>query len=136
MTHWRLFYHLVWSTKDREPLITQTRQTIIDRSINVYSEEAGAKIHAIGMMADHVHVVISIPPSVAISDLVRRFKGGSTHAIGEHEGARTFRWQPQFGIYSFDEARLESVVDYVRNQQRHHAEDKLRPNLEITSMPR
>jgi putative transposase len=136
MTYWQTFYHLVWSTKNREPLISSDRAAIVESSVRIYASKVDATIHAIGMMPDHVHVAISIPPRVAVSDLVQKFKGGSSHLIGEREGTRTFSWQPQFGVFSFDEGRLASVVDYIHNQRQHHESGKLRPKLEITGRPR
>lgn len=136
MTYWKTFYHLVWATKNREPLITTERALIVASSIQIYTSKVDATIHAIGMMPDHIHIAISIPPNVAVSDLVQKFKGGSSHLVGEREGTRVFRWQPKFGPFSFDEGRLASVVDYIHNQHHHHVSGQLRPRLEITELPR
>jgi len=136
MTYWRTFYHIVWATKDREPVVLPEFESIIETSVRTYCAQSGSIFHAIGIMPDHVHVVTSIPPSVAVSDLVKNWKGGSSHLINERSGTRLFRWQPQFSVFSFDEGRLPRVIEYVQNQREHHARNTLRPKLEITELPR
>jgi putative transposase len=61
MPFWRLFYHVVWETKGREPLIDVHASGVIIRTISAACEKDGIALHAIGTMPDHVHVAASIP---------------------------------------------------------------------------
>jgi putative transposase len=133
MPYWRLYYHIVWATKSREPVLTDADVRVITRSIRTTLQSFHANPHAIGVMPDHVHVVVSVPPNVAISDVVGRMKGASTHALNHQPNQppdRNFSWQTEYGILSFGEKALPSVVEYIENQKEHHASQRLWPTLE------
>ena len=74
MTYWRLHYHLIWATQDREPTITLEREKLFYGVLYKKGEELGLKIHAAGNIDEHVHVVLSIPPKIAVADGVRHSK--------------------------------------------------------------
>jgi putative transposase len=62
MPFWRLHYHLVWATHDREAVLTEDVRTVVERSMRLSGDDLGLVCHAIGFMPDHVHVAVSIPP--------------------------------------------------------------------------
>ena len=103
MAYWQLFYHLVWTTREREALIDEAVQQIVRRSILTTCKEQGVVLHGLGMMPDHVHVAASIPPRVAVAPVVGRLKGAASHAVndvarrGHGEGA--FAWQAEYGAF-------------------------------------
>jgi REP element-mobilizing transposase RayT len=123
MSYWRLFYHIVFATKNREPLITRDFYERLYGVIVAKAEALGARLHAIGGMEDHLHLVVSVPPSVSLSSFVGQIKGTSSHFVN-HALTLPYRfgWQKGYGVVSFGEKRLETVRAYVQNQQRHHAE--------------
>lgn len=133
MTYWRLFYHLVWSTRYREPVIDERIETIVRRAINGLAAEKGATIYAIGVMPDHIHVALSIPPKYSISEVVNILKGSSSHLLG-HELATPEEswpgWQSEYGVISFSEKSLNRVMDYVNHQREHHGSNTLIAGLE------
>jgi len=136
MPHWRLFYHLVWATRAREPLLDDEAAALVQRSLRATSHECRAIVHAIGIMPDHVHVAVSIPPSVSIADVVKRLKGSSSHLLNHEREPRTdstFAWQAEYAVFSFGEKALADVVAYVENQSARHASDRLWPDLEQTA---
>ena len=83
MTYWRLHYHLIWATFERQPSITPEREKMIYGVLYRKADELGLKIHAAGNADDHIHVVISIPPKISVADCVRHLKGASAHAINK-----------------------------------------------------
>jgi REP-associated tyrosine transposase len=136
MPYWRLFYHLIWATKDRAPLLDQAACAVVERSIRDTCEEPKVRLIAIGFMPDHVHLVMSIPPRIAIADFVGRLKGASSYAANGPTHGRCesrFAWQAEYGILSFGEKALPIVVDYVRNQPARHAANYTWPTLERTT---
>jgi putative transposase len=138
MPYWRLYYHLVWGTKNRHPTIDVAREDIVRRSIRATWEEHGALVHGIGVMPDHVHLAVSIPPRIAVAEFVQWLKGSSSHLINRIETMSaeiTFAWQAEYGAVSFGERSLEDVVAYVENQHAHHADQSLRPTFEILEHP-
>ena len=133
MSYWRLYYHLIWATKGREPLIDGDRGVILRRSVQASCYELGARCHAVGFMPDHVHVAVSIPPKVAVSEALANVKGPSSHALKRAESAsdrQWLGWQAEFGVLSFGERSLPAVVAYVLGQAEHHARGTLFPGLE------
>ena len=121
MTYWRLHYHLIWSTKDREPSLTLEREKMFYGVLYKKGEELGLKIHAAGNVEDHAHVVVSIPPKIAVADCVRHLKGASAFAINHMDGSDgQFKWQSGYGALSVGERSLETVMEYAAKQKEHH----------------
>lgn len=138
MTYWRLYYHLVWSTRDRMPLIDQGRANTIQDTVVTVCREEGCLPHAIGIVADHVHIAVSIPPRLAVADLVRRLKSATSRVINQGVNAGPsdqFAWQGEYGVLSFGERSLPDIVSYVENQETRHAANELLPNYELTDNP-
>lgn len=95
----------------------------------------GCAVHAIGLMPDHVHLVVSVPPRVAIADCAQRLKGSSAHSangLSSGEGTR-FAWQRGYGVFSLGSRQLDATVDYVRQQKLHHEQGNTTPALERDS---
>ncbi len=136
MPYWRIFYHLVWATKDRAPLIGRREEAIIRRSFELTFADLDAIPHAIGFMPDHVHVVVSAPPKIAPAELVRRLKGASTHAVNSRRNGddhARFASQREYGVLSFGEQALSDVAAYVDDQPTRHASDKTWTRIEQTT---
>lgn len=126
MTYWRLHYHLIWATFEREASITPEREKIFYGVLYNKAKELGVKIHAAGNVEDHTHVVVSIPPKLSVADCIRHFKGASSFAINHMEGSDgQFKWQEGYGALSIGERSLEMVKEYVARQKEHHRENKL-----------
>lgn len=131
MTYWRLHYHIIWSTFDREPSITLEREKIFYGVLYAKAKELNLKIHAAGNVEDHVHIVLSIPPSLSIADCIRHLKGASAYAINHINGSDgKFKWQEGYGALSIGERSLTRVVAYVAKQREHHSENKMIAVLE------
>ena len=81
MAYWRLHYHIIWPTKDRQPILTPILEKIFYGVIYGKAKELDLKIHAAGNVEDHAHIVVSIPPKIAIADCVRHLKGASAYSI-------------------------------------------------------
>jgi len=123
MTYWRLHYHLIWSTQDREPSITLEREKMFYGVLYGKGEELDLKIHAAGNVEEHVHIVVSIPPKLAVADCVRHLKGASAYAINHMDGSDgKFKWQSGYGALSVGERSLETVMEYAERQKEHHKE--------------
>ena len=133
MSLWRLFYHMVWSTRQRLPIIDDQRRETIARSFRVTFEETDAIPHAVYMMPDHVHLAFSLPPRVSVADFAHLVKGKSSRLVNattEPSRGGRFSWQPEYGILTFSERSLPDVIAYVENQWKHHTENRLWPMYE------
>ena len=132
MSHWKLFYHFVWSTKDRQPTIDLQREQWLRESIHMTCKELGVLEYELGVMPDHVHMYVALPPRIAAATFMHRIKGGASHSIRTRETAKTFEWQRQYGAYTIHERQIPPLLVYIRNQAEHHASDQLYANLERT----
>ena len=120
MTYWRLHYHLIWSTRDRQPVLTGEREKLFYGVLYGKAEQLGIKIHAAGSVEDHVHAVVSIPPTLVIAECVRQIKGASSFAINHMPGSDgDFKWQEGYGILSIGDRSLEAVMAYAARQKEH-----------------
>lgn len=133
MTYWRLFYHPVWSTKDRLPLINDRIEEILLRTLPAIARENGCLTHAVGVMPEHVHLAVSIPPRLPIAKVVNSIKGSSSHLLNHElkdDSSPWPGWQHEYGIVSFSEYSLHKVVDSVTHQREHHAANTVIAGLE------
>ena len=135
MALWRTYYHLVWATRERIPLITEAIEAQLYGHIIGKAIEMDSLVHAIGGVDDHIHVVASIPPKHAIADVVKRLKGSSSFFINRDLAAlirpMAFRWQRGYGVFSLGRTQLPVAVRYVRKQKAHHAEGTVMSKLEV-----
>lgn len=123
MAYWRLFYHIVWGTKERQPCIEDRFASILHEQLRSNAARLGAAVHALGGVEDHVHLAVSVPPSIALSEFIRQLKGSSSHFVThECSPASPFAWQPAYGVISLDSKQLSGVVQYVIQQRKHHLE--------------
>jgi len=132
MALWRLYYHLIWATKERQPLIDLDREVELYRYIIAKADSLGCIIHAIGGVEDHIHLVVSIPPTLSIADFVKNIKGSSAHHLNQALSASSnkFGWQEGYGVFSLGGKQLEQAVDYVMNQKAHHLNGTALASLE------
>jgi REP element-mobilizing transposase RayT len=134
MPYWRLNYHFIWGTKNREPLILPAFETDLYRVIASKADELGAIVHAIGGIENHIHLIASVPPKIALSTFIGQVKGNSSHFVNHViQPNFRFRWQAEYGVQSFDKKKLPLLVRYVQNQRKHHQDDNLIDLLEIVN---
>jgi putative transposase len=134
MPYWRLHYHLVWATQQRESVLTEDVRAIVERSMRLTSDDLGLICHAIGFMPEHMHVAVSIPPRHAVSEVMKRLKGDSSHAVRAEHPA--FTWQTEYGALSFGDRALPTVTAYVQEQAARHAARTTIARLERTESER
>ena len=131
MPYWRLFYHVVWGTKNRLPLIDSAWDNDLYGYLWGKATALECIPHAINGMSEHVHVVVSIPPKLAVATVIGQLKGASSHHINDvYVSNNAFAWQAEYGVVSFSEKSLPAVVNYVRNQKKRHAENTLKMSME------
>ncbi len=129
MPYSRLFYHFIWTTKRRLPLISETNRAIIYGAIVAKVEQVNGIIHALNGMEDHLHLVATVPPTLALSKFIGQVKGVSSLAASRAT-ADEFAWQEEYGVLSVSESQLDSVIHYVKLQQEHHRGKTLDPLFE------
>ena len=118
-----VFVHFVWTTWDRLPLLVGERQRLVYRAIENKCLEMGAEIVALGGVEDHIHLLLRMPPTHAIADLIGQIKGASSHLATHATNANGdfFKWQGAYGAFSVSPRALPTVSAYIAHQREHHA---------------
>lgn len=116
-----LYYHIIFSTKDRRPQITiDMQQRLYDYIGGIIANHKG-KLLTAGGTADHVHLLASLSAQVALSDIMRLVKANSSRWIHEtFPDKSTFGWQDGFGAFSVSHSNMEDVERYIAAQDEHH----------------
>jgi Transposase and inactivated derivatives len=113
--------HCVWATKNRGPYLTSVLHERLWPYLGGIARENGMKMLAIGGVSDHVHLLISIPPKLAVSKAVQLLKGNSSKWIHElFPNLRAFEWQEGYGAFSIGISAVDATIAYIRNQTEHH----------------
>jgi putative transposase len=128
----QLYVHCVWATWDRLPLITDEIETAIYAEIICQCNQLKCTPISVGGIADHVHLLVGIPPTLCISDLVKAVKGSSSHFITHAiRPGEFFKWQGHYGAFSVSHDHLDRLANYIRNQPHHHRQQSLSPDWEL-----
>lgn len=134
MPYSKLYYHFIWSTKNRLPLIDSALEPELYRAIAAKVKDMEGFVHALGGIADHVHLAVSIPPKIAPAKFIGDVKGNCSHYVNHVlKPDFEFYWQDEYGVLSFGEKNLPAIVRYVQNQKKHHVDGTLITAMENTS---
>ncbi|GAB4539155.1 MAG: IS200/IS605-like element ISDra9 family transposase [Pleurocapsa sp.] len=124
MALWRLYYHLVWATKNRQPFIHRDREVRLYPYIISKADSLNCIIHAINGTENHLHVIASIPPQIAIAEFMKRIKGSSSHYLNQNFPHHPkLAWQEGYGVFSLGGKQLNTAIAYVQNQKIHHRQN-------------
>lgn len=121
MSSIRIWVHLVFSTKNREPLLLQSiRESIIDH-IKKIAKSKNIWIDEINGWNDHIHILISLGKDQSISKIAQLIKGESSNWINKNKLTKThFAWQDDYWAVSLSESHLADLRNYILNQEIHH----------------
>ena len=120
-TYSALYYHFVFSTKDRAPLITPDIQERLWEYLGGILRENDGVALRIGEIEDHVHILCAMSPSTSPSRMVQQVKGGSSKWIHANFSALAgFGWQDGYGAFTVTRSTLDAVGRYIDNQREHH----------------
>lgn len=122
MSYIRMWIHLVFATKDREPLLSKEIRYKVHEHIIQNCKEKSIYLQAINGYTDHLHCLISLGREQSISKVTQLIKGESSFWINKHQLTETnFMWQDDYFAVSVSESSLQKVINYIKNQEIHHA---------------
>ena len=128
----QLYVHLVWSTWDRLPVLTEDIRARVYGCIQAECAALNAEAIAIGGVADHVHLLARFPATLSIAALTKQVKGASSHlAAQEARPGAFFKWQGGYSAFTIAKADVPRIRNYILNQEQHHREG----NLDTDSEP-
>ena len=120
-TYSNLLSHVVFSTKDRKPLIDAEMKPRLLGYINGIVNEGGGKVLSLNSMPDHLHMLWQLPPTSSLSDSMRVLKTNSSRWVHETwESRRAFAWQTGYAAFSVSRSKVSGVASYIEAQESHH----------------
>ena len=123
--------HLIWSTQQRQLLITPEIEQRLYDYVAAVALRNGCSVLAIDGIENHVHLLLTLPAILRLSDLLRDIKGGSSHFIRETLTPDAyFAWQNNYAAISVSPGHRKRVIAYIHNQKAHHAMGTLQDSLE------
>ena len=120
-TYTSLHYHIVFSTKNREAFLRQEIEQRVWSYLGGIARENDMKALTIGGIENHVHLLLGLTPSLAVSKAVQLIKGGSSAWTKENlSGLRGFGWQDGYAAFTVSKSLVPEVDAYIRAQREHH----------------
>ena len=120
-TYSNLLSHVIFSTKDRKPIIDDEVKPRLLGYINGIANENNAKVLSLNAMPDHLHMLWELPPKLSLSDLMRVLKTNSSRWVHETWGPKKeFAWQTGYGAFSVSRSNVPAVANYIETQEAHH----------------
>jgi len=117
----KVWLHVVFSTKNRHPLINPDLEKKLFEFLNNESDKLECRLKVINGMPDHIHMLMRISPKIAITDVIKQLKGASSYWVNHENMIREkFSWQTGYGVFSVSESHLIKVENYIKNQKAHH----------------
>lgn len=115
-TYSSMLVHRVFSTKERRDLISEPE--VLWRYLGGIARAEKIALVAAGGTANHVHLLLDLPPTVQLSQAVQHLKGNSSHWLNQEKTA--FAWQQGYGAFGIGESQRQTVIAYIANQVEHH----------------
>jgi putative transposase len=118
-TYFSALFHCVFSTKNRQRLIPDHLQNDLWHFMGGIARQNGMTSLRVGGTCDHVHMVIAVPPTVALAKAMQLVKSGSSKWMNNCH-VRGFRWQEGYGAFSIGISQLPATLRYIDGQREHH----------------
>lgn len=120
-TYYQNYYHIVWSTKERMPLIPQESKDRVFEYVFGAMKSAGCAPLVVGGMTDHIHILAEVPPKYAVSEIIREVKVCTSKWVSSTIlSCGQFAWQEGFGSFTVSASKKDIIFRYIHNQEMHH----------------
>jgi putative transposase len=117
----KVILHIIFSTKNREPWLDSDVRPRMHAYLATICRDLGAELVHVGGVADHVHIVTTLPRTLSQAQLIEQIKKASSKWIKPFDTRyRDFFWQKGYGAFSVSPSQLEAVLQYIETQQEHH----------------
>ena len=124
-----LHYHIIFSTKNRLPLIDAAWRDRLHEYLGGTVSGLGGFPQGVGGMADHVHLLVGLKATHCLADFMRELKKASSVWVHEEIKLREFAWQEGYGAFTVSPPSRPQVQKYIANQAGHHRVKSFREEL-------
>jgi REP element-mobilizing transposase RayT len=126
-TYHQIYIQTVFAVKYRQSLLNTEWRPHIFAVVGNLINETGCKTLIVNGVEDHVHCFIGLRPAVSVSELMKTVKAKSSKYINDHNlTAERFEWQEGYGVFSYSRSHINSVYNYIKNQEQHHRKQTFR----------
>jgi len=115
-----LLTHIIFSTKDRVPLLAPDLRPDMLAYLGGIIRKLHGKVIESNARPDHAHCLLSLPPTLAVAEALRVLKSNSSLWVHETPRRAAFAWQTGYGAFSVSQSNVPAVVNYIRKQDQHH----------------
>ena len=120
-TFTQIYYHIVFSTKNREPVLLADKRDNLFRYTWGILKNKDCHLYRIGGVEDHVHILTSLHPTIALADLVKEIKTSTSSWIKDENIFPGFtHWQDGYGAFTVSHSDKDAVIEYITGQEEHH----------------
>lgn len=126
----KVYVHVVFSTKGREPLIADSWRDELFHILGGTANNLGCQSLIVGGVADHVHMLIVLGRTITVADAVGKIKSTSSAWVNQTRGlVGQFHWQGGYAVFSVSQSNVEATREYIRNQAAHHEKQSFQDEL-------
>lgn len=120
-TYTQIYYHIVFSTKNRAPVLDAARREDMFRYIWGIIKNKNCHVYRMNGLEDHLHILTSLHPTECLADLVKDIKTGSSRWIRDNRVFPRFsHWQEGYGAFTHSMKDRDRLIEYIKRQQEHH----------------
>ena len=127
----KMLAHIVFSTHNRADLIAPEIENDLFGYIHGIVENNGAKLIIANGAANHIHLLVSLPRKIDVSELIGDIKRDSSKWIKSEKNINNFYWQKGYGAFSIGQSQVETVAGYIKNQKEHHKKQDFKDEYRV-----
>lgn len=128
----RCWLHLIWTTLDREPMLTKPAAAKASQFLTRYASDNKIYMKINYFNSEHVHSLIDLPTGKSIEEVMHLFKGASSHWINQNQLLRgRFSWGRGYGAFSVSHSHVDQVARYIACQEEHHSKKTFAEEFEL-----
>jgi putative transposase len=128
-THTGLHYHLIFATKNREPILSEGWRTRLHEYLGGTVRGLDGVPQGIGGVADHVHLLVALKATHCLADFMRELKKASSAWMMAALPKQHFQWQEGYAAFTVSPTARVAVQKYIANQEDHHRRRSFRDEL-------
>ena len=129
-TYTQIIYHIVFSTKNREKVLTKENRERLFKYIWGFIKNHNHHLYRINGVEDHLHILMSLHPSTALADFIRQLKISSSKFIKDNNIFPSFEnWQEGYGAFTHSPNEKDDLIKYIKKQEEHHKKISFKDEL-------